>query len=103
MFANCSSGSYASQYNVTIDDQIGDPTNGNLIQYTPQDEWIIGQTCSDCDLNSDQRSHAYFGTWMNATYETTGSLAGHIKQASVTFEGRLLICSQIYYDSNMSV
>ena len=85
MFINRSS--TALQYNVTIDDQNGDPTNNNLIQYDSQEEWITGQNCTDCDLSPSLSSNAYFGTWMNATYRTIGLDAGHIKQASVTFEG----------------
>ena len=81
---------YALQYNVTIDDQTRDPTNSNLIQYSPVEEWTIGQICTDCDLSPALRSDAYLGTWMNATYETDGKFAGHVKQASITFEGTLL-------------
>lgn len=81
----------ARQFNVTIDDQEGDPTNGNRIIYTPQGGWNIGQNCSACTAKATPQSDAYLGTWMDATYNPNGTISngvpGEIIQASVGFVG----------------
>lgn len=81
----------ARQFNVTIDDQEGDPTNGNRFIYTPQGGWNIGQDCSRCTAKVFPGSGAYLGTWMDATYYPNGTLTndvpGQIIEASIDFVG----------------
>lgn len=77
------------QFNITIDDQDGDPTNGEKIVYTPGASWNIGQDCSGCHLKPPE-TDAFDGTWMDSTYWNTSDTnpeAGHIVQASVGFKG----------------
>ena len=89
---NCVS---ARRFNVTIDDQGGDPTNGNQIIYTPSGAWQAGQNCTTCTAQPSQ-SDAYLGTWMDSTFNPNGTKTndtpGQIIQASVSFTGmRLLV------------
>ena len=82
---------YAKQFNITIDDQEGDPTNGNHIIYTPAEAWNIGQNCSACTAKPSPQSDAYLGTWMDATFNPNGTVTndvpGQIIQARVSFTG----------------
>ena len=82
----------ARQFNVTIDDQEGDPTNGNQIIYTPDGAWNIGQNCSKCVAKPTPKSDAYLGTWMDSTFLATGKSAfvGQVLQASISFVGTSL-------------
>lgn len=76
---------------MTIDDQDGDPTNGNHIIYTPDGAWSVGQNCSGCTAKPSPQSDAYLGTWMDATFNPAGtvtnSVPDQIIQASVNFVG----------------
>ena len=77
------------QFNVTIDDQVGDPTNGAKIVYTPGASWNTGQNCSTCLLKPPQ-ADVFDGTWMDSTYWNTSDShpqAGQIVQASIGFTG----------------
>lgn len=86
--------SSARQFNITIDDQQGDPSNGNHISYTPSDAWNVGQTCTACTAKVTPQSDAYLGTWMDATFNPTGNATnnapGQIPQASVSFTGKVV-------------
>ncbi|KAI5118094.1 hypothetical protein M0805_007743 [Coniferiporia weirii] len=83
--------SLANPINVTIDDQFGDPTNGQSILYSPSAAWQAGQTCTECKAKVSPASDAYLGTWMDATFNPLGSTAnsvpGQIIRASTTFFG----------------
>ncbi|KAL5478441.1 hypothetical protein ACEPAI_2625 [Sanghuangporus weigelae] len=80
---------FARSYNVTIDDQMGDPTTGRSISYSPADVWNDGQTCERCTARPSPASNAYMGTWKDATFlppDDPGETA-EIVQASVPFIG----------------
>lgn len=80
----------ARQFNITIDDQDGDPSNGNHITYTPLGAWHVGQNCSVCLTDVTPQSSAYLGTWMDATFFPFGETVvapGQVLQASVNFVG----------------
>ena len=83
--------SYAALSNVTIDDQIGDPTNGLQINYNPPDAWKGGQICSACSAKVTPASDAWMGTWMDASFNPSGTgtnkVPGQIIQASLSFVG----------------
>ncbi|KAI5117398.1 hypothetical protein M0805_004620 [Coniferiporia weirii] len=83
--------SLADPVNVTIDDQDGDPTNGQHISYSPPGAWQAGQTCTDCTAKPSPASDAYLGTWTDSTFypagDTTVSTSGQIIQASASFVG----------------
>ena len=76
---------------ITIDDQLGDPTNGNTITYKPEGAWSTGVNCS-CEANPDL-SHVYKGTWTWTKYQpdngTDDPFFGQIRSASVPFFGKL--------------
>ncbi|KAI5117400.1 hypothetical protein M0805_004622 [Coniferiporia weirii] len=83
--------SLADLVNVTIDDQFGDPTNGQHIFYDPSEAWQAGQTCTSCTARPSPASDAYLGTWTDATFNPSGtvtnSVPDQIIQASVSFVG----------------
>ncbi|KAI5117401.1 hypothetical protein M0805_004623 [Coniferiporia weirii] len=83
--------SLADSVNVTIDDQFGDPTNGQHIFYEPSEAWKVGQTCTDCAAKLSPVSDVYLGTWMDSTFYPAGdasvSTSGQISTASVSFVG----------------
>ena len=83
--------SFAASYNVTIDDQYGDPTNGLQIVYNPPSAWQKGQICADCAAKVTPANDAWMGTWMDATYSPSGDVTnkvpGQIIQASLSFTG----------------
>ena len=84
---------HAKLYNVTIDDQDGDPTNGNKIIYTPSTSWQAGQNCTPCTARPTPQSSAYLGTWMDSTFNPDGTgtndTPGQIIQAGVSFTGTI--------------
>lgn len=90
-FFNCVHG---RRFNVTVDDQDGDPTNGNKIIYTPSTSWQTGQNCTTCTAQPSPQSSAYLGTWMDSTFNPNGTgtngTPGQIIQASLTFTGTLI-------------
>lgn len=90
-----------SLVNVTIDDTLGDPTNGQQIVYSPAGAWNEGQDCPSCSAQPSS-SDTFDGTWHDATYNPTGAgtdinnFPGQIIVASVTFTGNPLYA----YSSN---
>ncbi|EJD06216.1 uncharacterized protein FOMMEDRAFT_18373 [Fomitiporia mediterranea MF3/22] len=87
--------------NVTIDDQFGDPTTGQVIQYNPPEAWNPGQTCSGCTAKPAPASNAHNGTWTDATFFPAGTgigttnVSGQIISASVPFVGTAVYVSVI--------
>ena len=77
--------------NVTIDDQFGDPTNGQVIQYSPPAAWRSGQNCQQCAAKPTPATKAHNGTWMNGIFAGTGQngTSAQIISASVPFIGML--------------
>ncbi|KAL5490658.1 hypothetical protein ACEPAI_5492 [Sanghuangporus weigelae] len=77
------------QVNVTIDDQYGDPSTGQIIQYNPPEAWSIGQDCAKCSAKPRPISNAYRSTWMDASYFRSGrgGVSGQLVTASVPFIG----------------
>lgn len=77
--------------NVTIDDQYGDPTTGQVIQYNPPEAWQPGQSCDGCTAKPRPVSSAHNGTWMDATFNPSGTVTngvpGQLISASVPFVG----------------
>ena len=84
---------YPRLVNFTIDDQDGDPTNGQQIRYDPPSAWSAGQLCTGCSAQPKPQSSAYLGTWMDATFNPDGPSAnisgvpGQIVQATTNFIG----------------
>ncbi|KAL5490659.1 hypothetical protein ACEPAI_5493 [Sanghuangporus weigelae] len=82
---------HGREVNVTIDDQFGDPTTGQVIQYNPSGAWHPGQSCEPCTAKPRPISNAHNGTWTDGTFfpEGTGTngLSGQIISASVPFIG----------------
>ncbi|EJD06217.1 uncharacterized protein FOMMEDRAFT_145466 [Fomitiporia mediterranea MF3/22] len=75
--------------NVTIDDQNGDPTTGQYIQYSPSEAWRRGQDCNNCTARPNA-ARTFDGTWMDATYFPDGigePTGGQILYANVSFTG----------------
>ncbi|KAL5528883.1 hypothetical protein ACEPAG_4857 [Sanghuangporus baumii] len=82
---------HGREINVTIDDQFGDPTTGQIVQYNPSGAWQPGQSCEACTAKPQPINNAYNGTWTDGTFfpEGTGmnGLSGQIISASVPFIG----------------
>lgn len=82
---------FARSYNVTIDDQMGDPTTGRTINYSPSEAWNNGQACDTCSSVPSPAGMAYMSTWKDGTFFPAGSdstYAGQILTASVAFVGK---------------
>ncbi|KAL5533481.1 hypothetical protein ACEPAF_5257 [Sanghuangporus sanghuang] len=79
------------EVNVTIDDQFGDPTTGQVIQYNPSGAWQSGQSCEPCTAKPRPISNAHNGTWTDGTFFPQGTgtngFSGQIISASVPFIG----------------
>ncbi|KAI0367530.1 hypothetical protein BV20DRAFT_981334 [Pilatotrama ljubarskyi] len=88
--ASPSAPSYASAalVNITIDDTLGDESNGNPIVYIPATMWSVGQNCSACTARPDSKL-AGDGTWHDSTYYGVDTTipASQPASAAVTFEG----------------
>lgn len=90
---------HARSQNISIDDQYGDPTNGQTITYTPSGAWSVGQTCgndnnSNCAASPSPSQSAFMATWMegvmNSTSNNNDSSSDQPVSASVPFLGRSL-------------
>lgn len=85
------------QFNATIDDQIGDPTNGNHTMHSPQGACNVGQNCTVCAAKVSPECDAYLGTWMDTTYNPSGTNVnndpGQVVEASVNFVGAHCVLS----------
>ena len=83
--------SFAALFNVTIDDQNGDPTNGLKINYNPPSAWHAGQTCTVCTAKVIPATDAWMGTWTDGSFNPVGTntnnVPGQIIQASLSFTG----------------
>ncbi|KAH8114188.1 hypothetical protein DFH11DRAFT_254255 [Phellopilus nigrolimitatus] len=92
--------------NVTIDDQFGDPTNGEQITYNPPSAWQTGQNCQLCTAKPSPASDAYMATWHDASFNPAGTatnnVAGQIIQASVSFTGSAVYVTCILTGSSVS-
>ena len=75
--------------NITIDDQLGDATNGNVFTYKPAGAWAPGVSCN-CTANPDL-SQVNDGTWTWTKFQPdNGSddpFFGQIRSASIPFFG----------------
>ncbi|KAI0638986.1 hypothetical protein C8Q77DRAFT_1045880 [Trametes polyzona] len=78
----------AALVNVTIDDTLGDESNGNQIIYDPPGSWNVGQDCPGCTAQLD-RSLVRYGTWHDSTYNDTrdNDPAVVLETAAAKFEG----------------
>ena len=56
---------FAKLVNVTVDDQNGDPTTSELIQYS--NGWSFGPSCEGCQALPDSQQ-AYMGAWHDDSY-----------------------------------
>ncbi|KAI0327006.1 hypothetical protein GY45DRAFT_1257860 [Cubamyces sp. BRFM 1775] len=72
-----------SSINVTIDDTLGDRSNGAQITYEPDSLWNIGQNCSACTAHPDP-SLVLDGTWHDGTTEAGSD---ELLTATVGFNG----------------
>ena len=75
--------------NVTIDDTLGDPTNGNHFIYSPDSDWQQGNGCSSCEAKLDP-TQVSNGTWHDTTWLVPIAGSGDsspIHSASVQFNG----------------
>lgn len=81
----------SADVNITIDDQLGDATNGNTVTYKPDGAWSAGLTC-DCNADPDL-SQVSSGTWTWTKYQPDADqddpYYGQIRSASVPFFGAL--------------
>ncbi|KAI0358957.1 hypothetical protein OH77DRAFT_1396261 [Trametes cingulata] len=77
----------AGRVNVTIDDTLGDELTGQLISYTPQGAWKLGQSCTDCTAHPDA-SRAHKGSWHDGTFRNPqlSTLTPELT-ATVSFDG----------------
>ena len=79
----------AGDVNVTIDDQLGDPINGNLFSYKPAGAWASGVSCG-CNANPDL-SQVKDGTWTWTKFQPDNSsddpFYGKIRSATIPFFG----------------
>ena len=77
--------SLCTYVNITIDDSLGDESNGNMITYS--NGWNVGQACVGCTAKPDA-SQAFEHTWHDGTYLPV-SLGGdgELVTASVSFIG----------------
>ncbi|OCH92722.1 hypothetical protein OBBRIDRAFT_726238, partial [Obba rivulosa] len=55
----------AALVNIIVNDQYGDPVNGNLIKYEPSEGWRSTYDEPSCNIynGSTERNAAYMGTW----------------------------------------
>ena len=90
---------YASR-NVTVDDTNGDEVTGGQIVYQPAAVWQVGQNCTNCTANLDDRTQAYDSTWHDASYfpsDSNVATAGQFPTASYTFDGMYIFsCHQMH-------
>ena len=82
---------HGRQVNVTVDDQFGDPSTGQVIQYNPPQAWNKGQDCEACTAKPRPISNAHKNTWMDGSFFPAGSgtngVSGQIISASLPFIG----------------
>lgn len=57
--------------NITIDDEFGDTTTGNMPYYSPSGAWSQGSLCSSCLIELDP-ARTYSRTWQEATWNGKG-------------------------------
>ncbi|KAL5512007.1 hypothetical protein ACEPAH_5226 [Sanghuangporus vaninii] len=97
---------HGREVNVTIDDQFGDPTTGQVIQYNPSGVWQPGQSCEPCTAKPRPISNAYNGTWTDGSFFPQGTgtngLSGQIISASVPFIGTAVYVQAILTGSRTS-
>ena len=76
--------------NVTIDDTLGDESNGNMITYSAG--WKLGQNCTNCAAKLDA-SEVFEHTWHDGTYYPVSlGGTGELITASASFIGALCVC-----------
>lgn len=79
---------HARSQNISIDDQYGDPVNGQKITYTPNNSWFVGQSCDDdCVANPSPSQSAFMATWMEGISNSSSSDSDQTVSALVPFSG----------------
>ena len=82
--------SLCALFNVTIDDTLGDESNGNMITYSAG--WKLGQNCTNCAAKLDA-SEVFEHTWHDGTYYPVSlGGTGELITASASFIGALCVC-----------
>ena len=76
----------AGLVNVTVDDTDPDPLTGNIVLYSPEGRWNVGNSCTSCLVTLDP-AETLNETWHEAVFDPATSGTDEVQTASLLFNG----------------